>query len=128
MLMMIGAASAQLAEFKGVNSMDKTMDIYRVSDMVKAILKHDERARNSDSFLYFRIIDFIAENDEINLEKVSVVDFLLNSKEMGFPPFESVRRARQKAQEKFPELRACNAVEAARAENEIEYREFARSV
>lgn len=43
-----------------------------------------------------------------------------------FPPFESVRRTRQKVQEKYPDLAASEEVEAGRELNETAYREFAR--
>jgi len=51
---------------------------------------------------------------------------LLNRKAYGLPPFESVRRSRQKAQEKNPALAALPEVEAVRIAEEEKFREFAR--
>jgi hypothetical protein len=52
--------------------------------------------------------------------------FLLNKKRLGFPPFETVRRSRQKLQRKFPELRANKEVAEQRADNETAYRQFVK--
>ena len=99
------------------------------TELVKYILEHDVRARNSDSFLYLKVIRIMAERKgHAEPKYISVDDFLLNMKEWGYPPFESVRRSRQKIQKQYPELRACKKVEEARAENELEYRAYAREV
>jgi hypothetical protein len=57
---------------------------------------------------------------------LSVPVFLTKMNELGFPPFESVRRNRQKLQAAHPELAACEAVESFREEKEKEFRAFAR--
>ena len=100
-------------------------DLKTTTKLVKAILEQDERARNSDSFLYLRVIEHIADQKEINLYGISIPMFLVSMKENGFPPFESVRRTRQKAQAENPELAPCEKVAAYRAEQEQEYRAFA---
>lgn len=101
-----------------------------LKDLVIAILEKDERARNSDSFLYLRVISYIADKNGIDLNGVSVTEFLLNmnAPPIKFPPFESVRRARQKAQAEHPHLAACEKVAGFRAENQGEYLAFARGV
>ena len=43
-----------------------------------------------------------------------------------FPAFETVRRARQKVQERNPELQGVERIKAKRKENEEIFREFAR--
>lgn len=91
--------------------------------LVKTILENDEQARNSDSLLYFRLLEEIDKT----LLAVPVNEFLLNMRAMGIPPFESVRRTRQKLQAECPWLSACDRVKEFRAENEEVYREFARS-
>lgn len=90
--------------------------------LVKSILEQDEQARNSDSFLYFRLLERIDKA----LLTVSVHDFLLGMSLNGIPPFESVRRTRQKVQAECPWLAACDRVKEFRAVNEEIYREFAR--
>lgn len=93
-----------------------------VKALVKTILEEDEMTRNSDSFLYFRLLERI---DKAILT-VPVHDFLLGMGLWGIPPFESVRRARQKIQAECPWLAACDKVKEYRAENEEMYVDFAR--
>lgn len=102
--------------------------IYQTTDIVKAILQQDERARNSDSFLYFRVLGVLGQKYGIDIENMSITTFLLNMKEFGFPPFESVRRARQKLQAEHPDLSACSSVSVQRKANEEIIREYARQV
>lgn len=97
-------------------------DLKSTKALVKSILEQDEQARNSDSFLYFRLLERI---DKAILT-VPVHDFLLGMGLYGIPPFESVRRTRQKIQAECPWLAACDRVKEFRAENEEVYREFAR--
>lgn len=99
-----------------------------VTKVVKAILIEDERSRNSDSFLYLKVLEHYAARHDINLQKVSIADYLTNMAANIFPPFETVRRARQKLQRSFPELAACEKVEAMRCVNEREFREYARGI
>ena len=99
--------------------------IIKTSDLVKEILTSDKQARNSDSYLYLKVIDHIAKQRGINLHLLSVPIFLLNGADMGFVGFETVRRTRQKIQQRHPELAACETVEGFRAANESEYRAFA---
>lgn len=96
-----------------------------VKALVKSILEIDDKARNSDSYLYFRAINTIAQKESIDLTKISVTAFLLNMSEFPFPPFESVRRTRQKIQAECPWLAPSKVVAEYRAENEEAYREFA---
>lgn len=93
--------------------------------LVQTILEEDEKARNSDSYLYLRVLNIIAEREHIKLNEIHVVDFLVNLNSSPFPIFESVRRSRQILQAKFPHLAPCKVVEEYRAENEEAFREFA---
>lgn len=97
--------------------------------LVKEILEEDEKARNSDNHLYLKVIESIVNSKgfPIDLDNLAITDFLSNMDLLGFPPFESVRRARQKNQAKYPWLDASNEVALFRAENEEAYREFAVS-
>lgn len=102
-------------------------DLNSTKELVAIILEQDEDARNSDSYLYLCVINAIAHKNNIDLNEILVVDFLLGLSKSPFPPFESVRRSRQKLQRAFPHLAACQEVEEIREENEHEYREFARA-
>lgn len=101
-------------------------ELKNITQLVKLVLDQDEKARNSDSYLYFRILGILGERKGIDINHTPVTLFLLKMKEWGFPPFESVRRARQKIQAEFPELAGNAKVSAMRAEREKEFREFAR--
>ena len=101
---------------------------YTLAQVVKTIMEDDKQARNSDGFLYLRVLEVYAKSSErpISLYKMSVVDFLLNMKEYGFPPFESVRRNRQLIAAKYPELAGGEDVEAWRTAKEEAVREYVR--
>ena len=101
-------------------------DLKTTTQLVKAILEQDERTRNSDSFLYLKVLEYIAGQKGINLWGISIPVFLISMKDQGFPPFESVRRSRQKIQATFPELAACDKVKGMRMVNESEFRHYAR--
>ena len=106
--------------------MSKRTELRNTTALVKAILEEDQKARNSDSFLYFRLLSKLGDEKGLNLDNIPVTMFLLSMAEWGFPPFESVRRARQKLQAEFPELSANKKVAEFRAENEEAFRDFAR--
>jgi hypothetical protein len=103
-------------------------DLKTTTALVKAILEQDKQSRNSDSLLYYRVLSIIGRRKGVDIEEMSLPYFLLNMSGTEFPPFESVRRARQKIQEHHPELGACEAVANARLMNEDGYREYARGV
>ena len=100
-------------------------DLKNTTALVKNLLEQDERCRNSDSFLYLRVLSTVADQKGINLNSVSIPTFLLQHHGTNFPIFESVRRARQKIQAARPDLAACEAVEGFRAENEAQFRAYA---
>ena len=102
------------------------LDLKNTTALVKSILEQDKQCRNSDSFLYLKVLFVTAKQKGIDLEKMTVPYFLLNLHGAGFPPFESVRRARQKIQEHNPHLAACETVEGFRTENEAQFLDFAR--
>lgn len=101
-------------------------DLMNTTEMVKAALTKVPNCRNSDSFLYLCVLFHIANKKGIDLHQISVPEFLHHSKDYGFPGFETVRRTRQKLQQHHPELSACETVDRYRAENEVEYRKYAR--
>lgn len=95
-------------------------DLKSTKALVRFILEQDEQARNSDSFLYFRLLERI---DKAILT-IPVHEFLLSMGMNGIPPFESVRRTRQMIQAECPWLSACDTVKEHRADNEAVYRDF----
>lgn len=101
------------------------IELKTVTKRVRSILERDEKCRNSDSFLYLQVLTEVGKEKGIDIEKMSIPCFFLNFHGAGLPPFESVRRARQKIQAAHPELAACERVKGYRAANETEYRAFA---
>lgn len=100
-------------------------DLSTIKALVQSILERDEKARDNDSYLYFCVINNIAQSTNIDLSKISVTAFLLNINALNFPPFESVRRSRQKVQAECPWLAPSREVAELRAENEEIYKAFA---
>lgn len=100
-------------------------DLKSVANLVKAILVTDPRARNSDSYLYLKVLEHISSHEGYGFKYMTVEYFLENMDYYGFPAFESVRRTRQKVQAAFPELGAERRVKRFRNSNEAEYRAFA---
>ncbi len=101
-------------------------DFKRITQIVKAVLEQYPQTRNSDSFLYLKVLHIIGRNKGINTNNMSVEEFLLWHNKLGFPGFETVRRTRQKIQAANPELAACEKVNIMRLENEKEFRNFAK--
>lgn len=101
-------------------------ELKTTTKLVKTILEEDKQARNSDSFLYLKVIETIADQKGINLYGISIPIFLVSMKENGFPGFETVRRTRQKIQQHHPELAACEKVAGMRMVNETAFRQYAR--
>ena len=99
-------------------------NIKNTSDLVKDLLIQYPLARNDDDYLYLKVCETM--NKHLVDLPFSVV--FMHRRECGFPPFESVRRARQKLQSAFPELAGSDEVEAQRAVNESIVRDYARKV
>ena len=98
------------------------MDLKETKALVRHLLSRFEDTRNNDMLLYLRVC---VERNQRALT-MPFYEVVMHLKELNLPPFESVRRARQKLQAKYPELAACETVQEYRAENEAEYRDFAR--
>ena len=102
-------------------------DLKTVTAVVKEILTQYKQTRSCDGLLYLKVLEYYSHKKGIDLRMLSVPMFLQQMGEMGFPGHETVRRTRQKLQATYPELAACEAVESFRAQNEKEFRAYARS-
>lgn len=102
--------------------MGKATELKNTTERVKRILINEPATRNSDDLLYLKVCE------SINVVAVNVPfkEMLLKRKEWGLPPFESVRRSRQKVQAENPELSGNTSVEGHRKLNEEVFREYAR--
>lgn len=103
-----------------------------VSALVKNILEHDHKARNTDNHLYLMVLEHYSGLRGtglrgIDIHAMTVPVFLKELDRRSFPGFETVRRSRQKVQATYPDLAPSEAVGKRRAKNEVVYREFAES-
>ena len=96
-------------------------ELKQTSAIVLKILKEDIRARKDDNYLIKRVHETVIPGaSDMTLNQVLG---MITRKEL--PCFESIRRSRQKAQEKYPELLDVETM-IHRLDKEQEYREFAR--
>ena len=106
--------------------MNKKKELISTKALVKTLLINESVCRNNDNFLYYRVISEIAKRKGIDLDKESILSFLITMSGKEFPPFETVRRSRQYIQERNPELSSIKRIKAKRKENEEIFRKFAR--
>ena len=94
------------------------MEVRKIAEKVKEILKTNIEARDSNDILY---LAYIAEfgYDEYN----SYGDIIKAVKERIIPPISSVSRASRKCQELYPELRGENYIK--RYNKQMEFIDFA---
>lgn len=101
-------------------------DLRNLTELVYLILDHYPQTRNCDGLLWLKVLESQAHEKGQDLRLLSVPAFLPNIRELGYSPFESVRRTRQKLQATYPHLSASESVEGFRAQNEKEFRAYAR--
>ena len=90
-----------------------------VSALVKNILEHDHKARNTDNHLYLMVLEHYSGLRGIDIHAMTVPVFLKELDRRSFPGFETVRRSRQKVQATYPDLAPSEAVGKRRAKNEV---------
>ncbi len=106
--------------------MNLKQQLNNTKTLVQTLLETDRKARSSDSYLYLRVLRIVAISKGIDLNSLTVPDFLENMREMGFPCFETVRRNRQRLQAENPSLAADKFTAEKRTENETVYNAFAK--
>ncbi len=114
--------ASRSVKFERVNIVN---NLKGLSGLVHLILEHEPQTRNCDGLLWLKVLEHQAYEKDIDLRSLSVPSFLPRIKALGFSPFESVRRARQKLQASYPHLAASDHIEKYRTENEQAYREYA---
>ena len=90
-----------------------------VSALVKNILEHDHKARNTDNHLYLMVLEHYSGLRGIDIHAMTVPVFLKELDRRSFPGFETVRRSRQKVQATYPDLAPSEAVGKRRAKNYV---------
>lgn len=89
-------------------------NIENTKKLVLSALEDNARTRDSDDYLYYVICRRILNEKGIDIRRITLENFLLCRKEYKLPAFETVRRTRQKVQEKNPHLRSSKDVAACR--------------
>lgn len=103
-------------------------ELMTVTDLVKSILENDERCRKNDGLLWLRVLEKQSAEKGTDMRFLTVDIFLPNITDLGFTPFETVRRCRQAIQAKYPHLAADAHAKQTRKALEEEYREYARAM
>lgn len=97
------------------------MTLETTKDQVLHILEALPRTRNSDTALFE-----VVHARYYGITPATPYNVVLKKIERGeIPPFESMRRARQKIQAERIDLRAVEPIETARIEKQAEFIEFA---
>lgn len=96
-----------------------------VENRVLAVLKKYPEARNDDMKLYL-LIGKACIYETHGIADFSFEDVMNNYKAYGIPCFESIRRARQKIQAKYPELGCSPEVRRARHKMQRVYSDYAK--
>lgn len=108
--------------------MNKSQELKTTTDIVREVLKAHEQARNCDDYLYFLVCTIIGKQKGFDVENMPLSYFLLHRSTLKIPPFESVRRSRQKLQQHHPELAGNDKIEGYRTDNERIFRNYARAL
>ena len=104
--------------------MNKAKELKTTTAIVRDILEQDNRARNSDDYLYYKVCTHINEIF-VHLPFWKV---MLNRKKYKFPSFKSVERARRNLQRKYPEFSGDPDVKAQKTLNEEVFKDYARGL
>lgn len=105
--------------------MNTIKKLCQASKLVRQILENDKRARNSDSHLYLQVLYQVGQIKGIDVNAISVTEFIKKRDELGIPSYKTVCRTRRDLQHNHPELRGSKAVEKLRKEEEIAYKAYA---
>ena len=96
--------------------------LYKVERLVEKVLREYPDTRNDDFVLIYRVYKEI--NEEVVIREL-FLQIMLYHKEYGFPPFESVSRARRKLQNTYPELCSNEKIQKLRDKEESVYIDYA---
>jgi hypothetical protein len=92
----------------------------KIKNIVLRVLEKNTEARKDDFVLFSLVCDEMGVPTNFDMRTM-----LLNHRLFGLPSMKSVERARRKIQAEQPELKDAKTAEI-RADEEVEYKEFAR--
>lgn len=96
--------------------------------IVQKLLIEKPETRNSDGILYVKVLEYISKQLGVlfPFQQYTVEHIFANTATLPVPPFETVRRSRQKLQRAFPELAATERIRRKRADKEAAFRAYAK--
>ena len=103
--------------------MGKEKELKSATALVKDIMLKDKKSRNSDAYLYCKVIERLNKGSS----KLPFYVVMKHTKDMGLPCYDTVTRIRRKVQETNPELQSDEFIAKCRAENEKDFEDYARS-
>lgn len=98
-----------------------------VSGLVKRILEQDSKARNTDNYLYLKVLEHYSGLNGMDVSTMTVPTLLKELDQHNLPGFETVRRSRQKMQTTYPELAPSESIGRKRCKSEAIFRKYALS-
>lgn len=98
----------------------KIDEIYKLEEVVLAVLEESEFARKDDAYLIACVIEKIRPY----ITNQSITYVLKHAKELELPSFESITRCRRKIQQRNSQLRDAKTADA-RYEETVEYQKYA---
>mgnify|MGYP003438212968 CR=1 FL=1 len=102
-------------------------ELKTTTELVEIIMIADHDTRNNDNLLYLRLLSALGKQQGIDYMHMKLIEFFRQLPDMDVPTIETVSRLRQKVQQKYPNLKACEEVERFRAEREEKFRQFAKN-
>ena len=103
--------------------MGKKEELKSTHNLVKTILIKDKKARNSDAYLYIKVIEKLNKG----VSKMPFTEVMINRKEYGIPCYDTVTRTRRKLQELNPDLQGDDRVTDMRTKNQMTFEEYAKN-
>lgn len=100
---------------------DCVLTLKKTSEIVYELLKESVLARKDDNYLIKKVHEEILPGAS-NMTLNQILELITQKR---LPGFETIRRSRQKLQEKFPELNDANT-KIHRLDKQKEYRDFSR--
>ena len=94
-------------------------NIRQIAVIVKKLMEEDPKTREDDFYLYAKVLEIFGVSTRCHLS--TIFRYIRKKK---IPPFETVNRARRRAQELYENLRAPDYVVEARMERSNKFIDF----
>ena len=108
-------------------TMSELRTLNTTTELVQEILERQPDTRNSDNKLYYQVLKVLGRRKGIDIDTMSLPNYLLHMKDYGLPSIETVGRCRRKVVELHPELTGTDEVQKKRRANISNYKNYARS-